>query len=243
MISLEYIEGIILRKLDYKESSKIIHVYTNNGLRSVLVHGSRNMKSPFLNLTRVMNHVGLHVSGKDLLTLRDGDVLDDYHIVKEDLEKFTYCLHVLELVYNFASHDHDHDKLMNFLVKIFNIVQSDSEYIPYLNMVEMKMLSLLGVNPLFNRCVACDRTSDLTFSIVEGGMCCPEHHHKGDVTVSKEAVRLMMELYYYDLQKPHKLDYSPEILRELRNVIDRYYEYHLNFRSNSRRMLTGLIGY
>jgi len=53
----------------------------------------------------------------------------------------------------------------------------------------------------------------------------------------------MMELYYYDLQNPGKLDLELETLRELRNVIDRYYEYHLNFRSNSRKMLTGLIGY
>jgi len=240
---MEYIEGIVLRKLDYKESSKIIHVYTENGLRSVLVHGSRNMKSPFLNLVRVMNHVGLHVSGKDLLTLRDGDVLDDYHLVKENLEKFTYSLHILEIVYDFANHDHDHGKLMKFLVKIFNIVQSAKNYEIYLNMVELKMLNLLGVNPLFNRCVACDQAINLRFSVNEGGMCCADHYPKGEMNVSKEAVALMMELYYYDVQNPEDPVYTEETLKEIRHVIDRYYEYHLNFRSNSRRMLTGLIGY
>jgi len=240
---LEYIEGIILRKLDYKESSKIVYVYTKTGLRSVLVHGSRNMKSPFLNLTRIMNLVGLHVSGKDLLTLRDGDVLNDFRTLKDNLEKLTYSLHILEMIYFFASHDHDHEKLLNFMTKIFRIAEAEENYIPYLNMVEMKLLNLLGVNPLFNRCVECDNTTDLKFSIIEGGMCCPEHYNKSEGNISQKTVKLMMELYYYDLQNPGKLDLELETLRELRNVIDRYYEYHLNFRSNSRKMLTGLIGY
>ncbi len=243
MIDLEYIEGLILKKLDYKESSKIVQIYTTSGLRSVLIHGNRNMKSPYLNLTRVMNQVGLHVSGKELLTLRDGDVMSDFHLIKDDLEKFTYAQHILEIIYFFASHDHDHEKFLNFIIKILKIVESEEDYIPYFNMIELKLLNLLGVNPLFQHCVECDRTDNLKFSIKEGGMCCPDHRQSEEKDVSPSVVELMKELYYYDLQNPHKLVFEIDTLRELRTTIDRYYEYHLSFRSNSRKMLTGLIGY
>ncbi len=241
---MEYIEGLILKKLDYKESSKIIYVYTADGLKSVLVHGSRNPKSPYLNLTRVLNHVGLHVSGKDLLTLRDGDVIQDFRSLKNDLEKFTYILHITEIIYHFSSHDHDHEKLLNFVLKILKMLEDgEKKYIPHLNMIELKLLHLLGVNPHFRHCVSCDKTEDLRFSICEGGMCCKDHYSRGEVEVSNQAVKLMMELYYYDLAKPHLIEYDESTLRELRLVIDKYYEYHLAFRSNSRKMLTGLIGY
>ncbi|MBN2540670.1 MAG: DNA repair protein RecO [Bacilli bacterium] len=240
---MEYIEGLILKKLDYKESSQILYLYTDKGLMSVLVHGSRKVKSPYLNLTRVLNLVGLHTSGKDLQTLRDGDVLEDFRDLKENIETFTYLQHILELVYHIAQHEHDHEKLYLFLLKILAKVKTTEAYIPYLNMVELKLLHLLGINPLFTSCTSCGKTDHLQFSVREGGMCCKEHYQGNEPRVSDECVKLMMKLYYYDLQAPTPIDYTEETLRELRGVIDRYYEYHLNFRSNSRKMLVGLIGY
>lgn len=240
---MPYIEGLILKKLDYKESSHILYVYTAEGLKSVLVHGSRKPKSPYLNLTRVLNQVALHVTGRDLLTLKDGDVIKDYRAIKADLERFTYALHIVELIYAFAKHDHDHSKLYGFLLKVFDRVETEEVYIPYLYMVELKLLNLLGVNPLFSHCVSCDRADQLRFSIKEGGMCCPDHYEKGAVEVADDTLKLMQELYYYDLQNPRPITTDALRIKELRLVIDRYYEYHLNFRSHSRRMLTGLIGY
>lgn len=244
MIELEYIEGIVLKKIDYKESSNIVYIYTNMGLRSVLVHGIKKAKSPYLNLCRVLNHVGLHVTGKDLLTLRDGDVLRDFRDLKKDLEQFTYALHISELLYFFANHEHDHEKLLQFVLKIFQLCEQKTEqYIPYMNMIELKLLYLLGVNPMFQHCVSCDRTDVLSFSIREGGMQCPDHFKREEIEVSQAAINLMMELYYHDLQNPQPFHYDNESLKELRLVLDKYYEYHLNFRSHSRNMLKGLIGY
>ncbi len=240
---MEYIEGLILKKLDYKESSQIIYLYTTSGLTSVLVHGSRKPKSPYLNLTRIQNLVGLHVSGKDLRTLRDGDVLKDYRQTKEQLEKFTYVQHILELIYHVGTHDHDHEKLYLFLGKVFDLVDQSEDYIMYLNMVELKLLHLLGINPMFSHCVSCEKTEQLHFSVKEGGFCCKDHYPGGESKVSSACVTLMMDLYYYDLQNPKKVEQEVEVFKELRSVIDRYYEYHLNFRSKSRKMLAGLIGY
>lgn len=64
-----------------------------------------------------MNYVKVYVSGKNLLVLRDGDVLKRYSEIKKDIVKFTYIQHILELVYNFANHDHNHEKLLNFYLR------------------------------------------------------------------------------------------------------------------------------
>jgi DNA repair protein RecO (recombination protein O) len=239
---LDNIQGIILKKLDYKESSKIIYLYTKEGLKSVLIHGSNKLKSPYLSLTKIVNHVDLQVSGKELLTLRDGDIICSFQKISNDLEKYTYVSHVLEIIYSFATHEHDHEKLYNFLVKILNLVENNSDYIPYLNMVEIKLTYLLGVNPLFNHCTSCDKTSGLYFSVVAGGMCC-EEHMIGQQIVSNKAVEGLAMLYYFDINKDININLDPKLYPEIRLILDKYFEYHLNFKSNSRKMLFGLIGY
>lgn len=242
MITVEYIEGIILKKINYKDSSKIVYLYTVNGLVSVLIHGNNKMKSPFLSLSKVLSKVGLHVTGKDLRTLRDGDVLDDYRNISNDLERYTYSLHVLEIIYYFSTHEHDHEKLYSFLLKIFSIVDTTEKYIPYLNMIELKLLYLLGINPMFHRCVECERTDNLKFSVTAGGMCC-DTHLTGPTDSSEAVVQELMKIYYFDLSKSETLEVDDDLLKGIRLVIDKYYQYHLNFKSNSRKMLIGLIGY
>ena len=242
MILLEYIEGIILKKINYKESSKIIYLYTKTGLISVLIHGNNKMKSPFLSFSKVLSKVGIHVSGKDLRTLREGDVLDDYRRISSDLEKYTYSLHVLELIYYISTHEHDHEKLYHFLLKIFSIVDEQEVYIPYLNMIELKLLYLLGINPMFGHCVECERTDNLRFSIQAGGMCC-ETHLTGVSDIETEVVNELMKIYYFDLSTSDQLDIDKRFYKDIRQAIDKYYQYHLNFKSNSRKMLIGLIGY
>ncbi|MCK5732233.1 MAG: DNA repair protein RecO [Tenericutes bacterium] len=239
---MEHFEGIILKKINYKESSEIIYLYTKEGLKSVLIHGSNKMKSPYLSLSKVLNVVSLHTSGKDLKTLRDGDTLKYYRNISSDLEKYTYVTLILEKLYYFSTHSHDHDKLYNFIIKIFDIVEENDAYIPYLNMVELKLLYLLGVNPLFAHCVSCDKTENLKFSIKAGGMCCEEHLIENPI-ISPLGTIVMQQLYYYDLKKREELNINDIYLKEVRILLDKYYEYHLNFKGNSRKMLIGLIGY
>jgi DNA repair protein RecO (recombination protein O) len=238
---VEEYQGIILKKISYKESSEIIYLYTEEGLKSVLVHGSKTIKSPYLNLTKVLNHVKLIVGGKNLKVLRDGEIISSYSQVNDNLEKYTYMQFVMELVYYFSTHEHDHQKLYLFLLKILEIIVKSDDYIPYINMFELKLLYLLGVNPVLNVCMKCEETNNLLFSIVEGGTLCVKHIK--DKFYSSEVVLAISKLYYHDINKEPKINIDSSLLIQIRKLIDEYYEYHLNYQSKSRKMLRGLIGY
>jgi DNA repair protein RecO (recombination protein O) len=238
---LETIEGIILKKIAYKESSEIIYLYTNKGLVSVLVHGSKKIKSPYLNLTRISNLVSLFVSGKDLLTLRDGETKTAFPKLGLDIEKYTYISHVFELIYYFSTHEHDHDKLYNFLLKIIQAVETTSDYIPYIYMLELKLLFLLGVNPNLNTCNTCGGNQNLVFSVIEGSVFCDKHSPTG--SYGEPILKYIRILYYFDLSKDQLPEVGFEIIKEVRFLLDNYYEYHLNYRSKARKMLKELIGY
>ncbi|HQN75052.1 MAG TPA: recombination protein O N-terminal domain-containing protein, partial [Bacillota bacterium] len=103
---MEEFQGIILKKISYKENSEIIYLYSSKGLISVLVHGSKNIKSPFLNLTKILNHVKVITTGKNLRVLKDGEVINNYSRLHENLEKYTYLMHLSELLYYFSTHEH-----------------------------------------------------------------------------------------------------------------------------------------
>lgn len=238
---MEEYQGIILKKINFKESSEIIYLYTEIGLIGVLVHGSKTMKSPHLNLTKVLNHVKVIISGKNLKVLRDGEVINGYSSLHSNLEKYTYLLHLVELIYFFATHEHDHEKLYNFLVKIMEQIAEKEEYIPYINMCELKLLYLLGVNPNLNACMICQNSQNLVFSVTEGGVFCA--NHLPEVYYQNKVLKAIQKLYYFDLNKEQKLDIDASLLKDIRNVIDEYYEYHLNYHSKTRKMLKGLIGY
>ena len=44
---LKEIEGIIIKEIPYGETSKIIHVYTIDGVISIMCKGAKSIKSPF----------------------------------------------------------------------------------------------------------------------------------------------------------------------------------------------------
>jgi DNA repair protein RecO len=239
---LDAYEGIIIKHIDYKESSQIIYVYTQTGLFSFLLRGANKMNSPFLGSKNTLSYVKIMASGKSLKNVKEMDIIKSYPNIKSHLDKYTYVLHMLELIYHFADGELNHEKSYPFLIKILDKVEVETEYVPYINMFEAKLLYLLGVNPLFHECVICKDTHDLTFSIEEGGMTCVDHTLKKQ-PYSEECIQLFEFLYYYDLQNPSSIETETKTIMELRHLLDEYYMYHLNIKTKSRTVLEGFIGY
>jgi DNA repair protein RecO (recombination protein O) len=239
---LEEFEGLILKQINFKESSKILYLYTANGPMSLLVHGAKKLSSPFLNVTQNMTLIRFFASGKAMKTLTDAEIVEDYRKLKENLEKFTYMQHVMETLHFFSETEYAHKKMYDFLKKIFKKVESETNYIRYIYMFELKFLYLLGFTPSFSVCAACGKDEMLKFSVQDGGFVCLEHAtapYFWDLPV----VDAMKSLFYHDLKNPLELKIDDETLKGIRQFLDEYYMFHLNFKSKSRSILSGLLGY
>jgi len=238
---METFEGLIVKQIPFQESSKILHLYTAEGMKSVIVHGAKKMTSPYLSASENLNLVRVSAAGKDLLTVTDADLVEGYPAIKADLEKLTYAQHLAELLNDFAESEYDHAKFYAFVKKILTRFETEPDYHAFAYMFELKYLFLLGVAPSFGACAACGKKDGLAFRVRAGGACCPDHA-EGPV-VSDEAFAWMRRLYQFDLREPLAERPSPAVSAEIRRVIDDYYAYHLNFRSKSRSVLSGLLGY
>lgn len=239
---MEAFEGVILKQINFKESSKILYLYTPNGPMSVLVHGAKKITGAKLALTENLTRIRFFGSGKAMKTMTDGEILSEYRKIKDNLEKFTYAQHLTEILHFFSESEIDHKKMYEFLRKILDKIENEVTYVRYVNMFELKLLYLLGVAPNFVACAACGATRDLRFSVQDGGYVCPEH---ATATVFEDPgmVERMKILYYHDLKNPLEFKPDDQIRRQIRLFLDDYYLYHLNFKSKSRTILNGLIGY
>jgi DNA repair protein RecO (recombination protein O) len=239
---LDAYEGLILKQIHFKESSKILHLYTENGHLSVLVHGAKKLSSPFLHLTENLNWIRFYATGKEMKTLSDGELIADFSVLKANLEKFTCAQHITEMLSFFYESQYDHKKMYEFVLKILRKIETETEYLPYVYMFELKYLFLLGVAPNFNTCAACGATETLRFSVQDGGFACPLHTTTTDVQAIS-TVDAMKVLFYHDLRNPLPLSLDEETVKKIRRFLDDYYLYHLNFKSKSRQILAGLLGY
>ncbi|MGI6392364.1 MAG: DNA repair protein RecO [Candidatus Izemoplasmatales bacterium] len=235
-------EVIICKHQDYKESSRLLVAYSLKGRLSFLAQGANKLSSPLRSSTETLNRVLVSHTGRNLQIIKDIEVIKDYSTLKTDLIRYTHALHLLELVLFVLEGDTDNEILYPFLVKILDRLETEPDYQVYVLMFESKLLYLIGLQPRFSSCLVCGGKEELLFSVPEGGMCCSKHRFSGKL-IPRELVRCWEYLYRFDLNKDGKPHLEIGQIRDLRALIDEYYEYHVNVKTNSRTLIRDLVGY
>ena len=113
--------AFVLYALDYKDSSKILSLYTEQGHLSIIAHGVKKLQNINRFLAQVGTEISCTVSKGTLPALRDGDMIQEFASIKQDVITYTYMTHILELVKNTITDELDHAKMYSFLQKIYNL--------------------------------------------------------------------------------------------------------------------------
>jgi len=232
-------EGIVVNQIAFKESSVIVHVYGSDGLVSLLVHGAKKWQSPHRRIVEPITAIRYHATGKNLLTLTDADILEDFDGLKNDLERGLAASHVLELTQRHAEGDLDHAKLYPFLTNVLRQIEKSPRYDLYATMFELKFYFLLGVQPALRGCVVCKATEDLRLSVSAGGAVCPDHR-RPDAVYGEDVLLAASRLYHHDIKNPLVWDFDEATDATLRRFVDDYTAYHLHLLTKSRQLWMGL---
>lgn len=230
-------EGIVLKTIQYSDSSKIIYLLTNNGIESLMAKGARKIKSPIRHLTQTITKISYNKSkSQNLPILLNGDIVDDYNDIKLDLELQTYTAHIMEMVYKLST-EVDFIRLYDFTSKILDEIRKtkEAEFMSFV--FELKFLYLIGIAPRFGKCVECESSERVGFDVYKGGVVCKEHVSPQTIMESSTILSLY-KLYYYDFDQIFEINN-----RQVRMVLDQYYEHYLNFKSKTREIIYNLWGY
>lgn len=239
---IKKVEGIVISEQDYSESSKILNVLTkDHGVIGIMAKGAKRMKSNLRGVTGKLTYGYFHIYYKPekLSDLIGVDVINSFKNVKNDIVKISYATFLVELVHQIAKQEYD--QAMYYLL-INGIIKIDEGYDPLVitNIIELKLLNYLGVQPMLDGCAICGKKTDIiTLSVEKGGYICTKCYN-GERKASSKAIKLIRMFYYVDIAKITKLEISNEVKKEIDTFIDDYYDRYTGLYLKSKQLLTNL---
>lgn len=238
---IKKVEGIVIKEIDYKETSKILTIFTkDDGIIGVIARGCKRPKSNLLSVTSKFSYGEFHLNYKEnLSTLIEVDIINTLKNIKTDITKISYITYITELV----TQVYKHEKNSNIYELYINSVLKINEgYDPQIitNILELKLLQYLGIKPILDSCASCGSTSNIvTISSYKGGYLC-NNCLKNEKIVNTKTIKFIRMFYYVDISKISKINISDNIKRELNLFIDEYYDQYAGLYLKTKEFLKNL---
>jgi len=236
------IEGIVVSEVDYKESSKIINIFSPSvGVIGVLARGTKKVKSNLSGVTSKLTYGNFHVDYKEngLSKLIEVDIINGFKNIRRSIDKISYASYLLELSSMAYRHD-SNPEIYNLLIASLKKIDEGYDYEVITNILELKLLDYLGIKPVIDSCVNCGRKVDIvTISSYRGGYLC-KNCSMGEVIVNIKTIKLLRMFYYVDIDRISKLDISDNIKKELNRFIDDYYDRYSGLYLKTKQFLRNL---
>lgn len=230
-----FIEGIIIRSVDYSDSSKILTVYTSEGNISVMAKGVRKIKSDYRNLAQILTKIRFLRTDKPLTILNDATLISSYKSIKDDLIKYAYASAWTELYLQLIDEHSPHDKTYRLLNEyLSHLANHQADYVSLV--FELKLLHYIGFAPHFSSCIHCASEKNISgFNLESGGVVC--HKCKSQPTLDLRQTLTLMTCFFFNSQEQHFTDLPMEDLLTLRRFVDRFYMHHVGFTPTSFKSL------
>lgn len=239
---IKKIEGIVVSEVDYKESSKIINVFSpTEGVVGILARGTKKVKSNLSGVTSKLTYGYFHVNYKEngLSTLIEVDIIDGFKKIRRSIDLISYASYLVELSSMVYKHDNNIE-IYNLLIASLKKIDEGYDYVVITNILELKLLEYLGIKPVIDRCVNCGSKVDIvTISSYKGGYLC-KNCARDEAIVNIKTIKLLRMFYYVDINKISKLEISDNIKKELNRFIDDYYDRYSGLYLKSKVFLKNL---
>ncbi len=173
-------KGVVLRSHRLGEADKIIVFLTqDHGKVRAVAKGIRRTASKYGARLEPMSHVTMIFwqGRSELDSINQVEVLDNFRSVREDLDRLSKGLSLLEVCDQLAQLHHPDPRLYEMLVGALGAL-GNAEYDPTLLAPSffLKALALEGARPILDSCASCARSGSevslVAFDLVEGGALC-----------------------------------------------------------------------
>lgn len=232
-------EAIVLRSMKYRESSKILSLYTREyGKLSVIAKGCRGPKNRFGSSLEPLNYVEAVLykkSNRDLQLLSQCDVIKPFHRIPEEMERLYVALTVVALLEKVAHPEEKNEPLFEVtLAALQSVHDATQNKVNVLYKYEIELLNLLGYMLEFHRCASCGRPlteeRPVGLALDKGGVVCRPCAQKTptDGTLSGQALVLLQKFQRCKtVNEVGAYAVLPEYRNELRDTLQRYLRRHV----------------
>lgn len=209
--------GIVLSSVDFKETSKIIRVLTeNNGLLSIMVQGAKKSNSKNRNLAENFVKGSFNLSsGKNMYYLKDGSILNMNLGLRKNIKKIYLAYFFSDLVLRSVLENEKQREIFILLDNSLQKLSESNELIKLSTSFIFKLVSFLGYRPNLSMCSNCGtrKFTRMYFSSKNGGILCNECKSMDidRVELTKEEYRYIVDLIYSPIDDIEKINGVNEI--------------------------------
>ena len=240
---VEKLEGIILSETPYKESSKIINVYTKKyGLIGMIAKGAKSLKSPLRALTSKYTYAYFYIYYKEnkLSLLTQVDLIDNFNNVRNDITLISYMSYLCDLTYQVLK-ENNKSYIFDILIQGLKKIDNNLDPLIITNIIELKYLDYLGVSLNLDSCVRCSSKNNIaTIDSDAGGYIC-KNCLKNENIMSSKAIKMIRMYYYVDISSISTIKISDDIKREINIFINMYYDRYTGLYLKSKDFLNKII--
>ncbi|MBN6186166.1 DNA repair protein RecO [Aneurinibacillus sp. BA2021] len=235
-------EGIVVRTTDYGEANKILTVYTREaGKISIMARGAKKSKSRFTAVSQLFTYgYFLYQVSSGMGSLTQGDLLNSFRAVREDLTKTAYAVYMAELLDRLTEAKEPNPYLFEMMLYALKWMEEGKDPEIVARLFEMKMLYVAGCRPQFTGCMSCGAMDVPYFvSMYEGGFVCQscQRQDASLIAVSPGTVKILRLLQHITMQQLGNVSVKPETKQQLRRVLYAFLEDCTGMHLKSRRFL------
>ena len=224
-------EAVVLRGLDYSESSRIVTLLTRKrGKIAVLAKGARRTKSKFGATLQPMAHtqvVFYYKPTRSLQMLSESSHVATYQTLHDLLPKITLGLRMVELTDALVSDENPQESIFELLVTVLHQLDAEDRRPETLwPFFQLRLAEALGLAPAIRRerVEAVENTGWL--SLADGGVYPIDARPSTAQKAPRAALRAYAVIARADLGTVLRMQMTPPVRRRVQELVDAYMRHH-----------------
>ncbi len=240
-------EAIVLKHIDLGEADRILTLYTPNlGKIRAVAKGVRRVKSrlgghvePLTNCSLLLSH------GRNLEIVSQGQIIESFLSIRNDLQRTAQALYLIELTDAFTSERVENYPVYRLLIDSLHLLNSVPNVELLFRFFELQLLEHMGYRPQLYECLSCKVPLvpvENYFSASGGGTLCPNCAHTEPLVqpLSVDALKVIRLMQRGDYSIASRLSLNSGLSLELERAIKGYVRYLLERDVKSARFLDRL---
>jgi DNA repair protein RecO (recombination protein O) len=229
--------AIVLRTWPFGESDKIVSFLTeSHGKLTGIAKGAKRSRKRFVNSLEPFSLVNLRFQDRahsNLAFIVASDLAFGFKHLLTSLEKISFASYLVEITDGLIGEREENRLVFRHLKDGLTHLDERSTSLTFLTSFELKLLKLAGYQPLLDSCRRCGRERwDQTrwhFSPRDGGILCESCSRLRKEIFSLSAATLEILTNLQEEESMPAADVSPPtgVLKEIRSVVVRFIEFHM----------------
>jgi DNA repair protein RecO (recombination protein O) len=231
--------AIVLRTWPFGESDKIVSFLTeSHGKLTGIAKGAKRSRKRFVNSLEPFSLVNLRFQDRahsNLAFIVASDLVFGFKHLLTSLEKISFASYLVEITDGLIGERDENHLVFRHLKDGLTHLDERSTSLTFLTSFELKLLKLAGYQPLLDSCRRCGRErwdqcpTRWHFSPRDGGILCEScsRLRKEIFSLSAATLEILTNLQEEKNMSASDVSLSTGVLKEIRSVVVRFIEFHM----------------